>query len=139
MDNFFTTAGNVGFVVAVIFALLAYHRWIYSHKLDEETTIIVNAWILKDVAVGIRIGWWMLALLFAPDACNVEGLPPLDHCPYAEWLFHHKSWMTWPTSIMYIIGQSVFISHIAGASRIKQYSLIGISVIIPLIVTYIGY
>lgn len=128
MGNELTTFSNILFVVTSLIGVGYFHYWLKTEALTDNTKTVLWAWIEKDAAVLLRIGWWIFALILAGKGET-----------YHHWFIEHKHWISVPTSLMYVHGQVLFIHHIVGLSRWKRFSLMALTVLLAVTITVAGF
>lgn len=128
MGNELTSLGNILFAITSLVGILFFHHWLKTKTLTDNTRTVVRAWIQKDIAVAIRIGWWILALLLAEKGET-----------YNAFFVEHKHWVTVPTSLLYVYAQVQFIDHIIDIPRWKRYGLMWLVIGAAGVITWVGF
>jgi len=128
VQNELTAVGNILFATTSLLGVYYFHHWLKNGVLTDNTKAVVHAWIIKDIAVFLRIGWWVLALLFA-DAGET----------YDTFFVDNKVYVTIPTALLYVYGQIRFIHHIIDLSVAKRISLMLVAVLIAVGITAVGF
>jgi hypothetical protein len=135
MSDAGTLFGNAMIVIGCLFGMLYYLLWIRTGRLSVQHRAVGHAWLLKDLAIMTRIGWWVLALIMAKQNCAI----PSETCSYHPFFVEYKHWMTIPTGIAYVYGQLMFIRQIERFSLFEKAFLFLSAVFIALAVTLLGY
>ena len=128
MGNEITSAGNILFAVTSLIGIICFHRWEKGQVITDNTRTVLRAWQLKDAAVFLRISWWILALLTAPEGET-----------YAAFFVENKHFITLPTSLMYLYGQFLFIQHIDNHSDFKRLGWMFGTVLAAIGILWMGF
>ena len=125
LTNTGTEIGNTMFLLASAIGVFYAAKWRAQGKLSLDSQRIILAWECILVSVGVRIGWWALALHFAPAGET-----------YNHWFVDWKWAMTIPTAVLFTYGILEFIHIIEGFSIRKKAYLVVASFIIASTISY---
>lgn len=140
MTAFLTLNGNWLFVIPAIWGAYKYAQWLWNKVLTKQDFILLIAWAMRDFAVAVRIGYWVIALYDRPtEAIGMTFTGELITPTYPEWATDNKHLMTLPTSIIYVIGQVLFISHIEGKGYKDAAAKSSIAIMLATAVTWLGF
>ena len=105
LTNTGTEIGNTMFLLASAVGVFYAAKWRAQGRLSLDSKRIILAWECILLSVGIRIGWWALAIHFSPVGQT-----------YNHWFVDWKWAITIPTAMLFTYGIVEFIHIIEGFS-----------------------
>lgn len=111
MGNLLTEIGNAVFMLVAAYSVCYFIRW-RANGISEASKDLVQALELISLAVGVRIGWWVFALHFAPGGST-----------YHSWFVDWKWAMTVPTAAVFAWGMLGLISIVEKIPYKKKVAL----------------
>ena len=124
LTNTGTEIGNTMFLLASAIGVFYAIKW-RNKDLSQDSKRIVSAWVCVLIAVGIRIGWWAMALHWAPVGET-----------YNHWFVDWKWSMTIPTAMLFAYGIVEFIRTIEEFPIKTGVYLLLISFVVATVLSY---
>lgn len=97
-SDFLTEAANSLFLLVVAVAIYYSMKWRGTQSLSAENKGVIYAWEMIYLSVGVRVGYWALALHYSP-------LGQTYHPDFVAF----KHWITVPTAFLFAFGVLKFI------------------------------
>lgn len=125
-SDFLTEAANSLFLLVVAVAIYYSMKWRGTQSLSKENKGVIYAWEMIYLSVGVRVGYWALALHFAP-------LGKTYHPDFVA----NKHWIAMPTALLFAFGVLKFIRIVERFSLRRKFVYFVLLTVLAGIVAYI--
>lgn len=125
-SDFLTEAANSLFLLVVAVAIYYSMKWRGTQSLSKENKGVIYAWEMIYLSVGVRVGYWALALHFAP-------LGQTYHPDFVA----NKHWIAMPTALLFAFGVLKFIRIVERFSLRRKFVYFVLLTVLAGIVAYI--
>lgn len=113
----YTLYGNTLFFLGLLAAAVFYVQELRRGGISDGNDTALRLLMVGDLALAVRIGWWVFAILLLPLAASE---PWQTSGTYHQWFLDNRHYMTVPSSLAFIVSRVWLLAHLRGASTTSR-------------------